>query len=283
MLFPIGFIVMWASVLGGYVLHGGKVAVLWQPTEVLIIFGAATGAFIIGNPGVVIKGVLGSFKVLFKGKPYKKTHYIELLSFMFNIFKTMRTKGMLELESHIENPYESDLFNQFPSFVKDHHAVDFFCDYVRLISMGVEDHYQMEDLMDKELEIHHDEAHTISSAVTTTAEGFPALGIVAAVLGVIITMGSISEPPEILGKLIGAALVGTFLGVLLCYGIFAPIGSFMEKYFNTESKYYECIKTGILTHMKGVAPAVSVEFARKAIPSSERPSFAELEEAVSQL
>ncbi|NDF12724.1 MAG: flagellar motor stator protein MotA [Proteobacteria bacterium] len=279
MLFPIGMLVVIGSVLGGYVMHGGHLVVLWQPTEFIVIFGAGIGSFIIGNPSHVSKGALSRFKTLFKGKPYTTQSYLDLLCFMFTVFKIMKTKGMLELESHIENPHESDMFNKFPSFAADHHAVEFFCDYIRILTMGVDDFYQMEDLMDKELETHHHEGVTQATAMNTMAEAFPALGIVAAVQGVIITMGSITEPPEVLGHLIGGALVGTFLGVLLCYGIFGPIASFMNKFVDAESKYYEVIKIGIISHMKGNAPMISVEFARKVITSDVRPSFKELEEA----
>ncbi len=279
MKYIIGLIVVCGSVIGGYVLHHGNIAVLYQPTEYLIIGGAGVGAFIISNPSYVIKKTLGSFKYLFKGGyVYSKANYLELLSFQYEVFKLMKTKGMLEIEAHIENPEQSEIFKKYPHFLHNHHAVDFFCDYIRVMTMGVDDKYVLEDMMNAELEIHHKEQHVISHAVTLLAESFPALGIVAAVLGVIITMGSIAEPPEILGGLIGAALVGTFLGVLLCYGIIGPMGAFLGNYFNEESKYYECVKQGLLAHVQGNAPAVSVEFARKAIPTGVRPTFVEVEQ-----
>lgn len=281
MLFIIGAIVVIGSVIGGYVMHHGNLAILWQPTELLIIGGAGVGSFLIANPAKIIKAALGSFKLLLKGKPYSKADYIELLVMQYSVFKLMKTKGMLELESHIENPHESALFSQYPKFVHNHHALDFFCDNLRVMTMGMEDQYQMEDLMNAALEQHHNETHQISGAITTLGDSFPALGIVAAVLGVIITMGSITEPPEVLGGLIGAALVGTFLGILMSYGFVSPMGAFVGKYYDDESKYMESLKAGLLAHMKGNAPAVSVEFARSVIPTVEKPSFAEVEAAQS--
>ncbi len=279
MKFLIGFVTVIACVIGGYVLHQGKLAVLWQPTEVLIIVGAAVGAFIINNSGGLIKAVLKSFKCLLKGMPYKKKDYIELLTMQYSIFKTMRTKGMLEMEQHIENPHSSSLFNSYKSFTKNHHAVDFFADYLRLMTMGVENQYELDDLMAAEIESHRKEAKHIAHAVANMAEGLPALGIVAAVLGVIVTMGSISEPPEVLGKLIGAALVGTFLGVLLSYGIVGPMGNYIGDYLESEVRYLECIKASLLGYSKGVAPAVAVEYGRTSIDVLCKPSFAEVETA----
>lgn len=279
MLFIAGVLVVIGSVMGGYILHGGNVGVLYQPTEYLIILGAGIGSFLIANPGKIVKGSIGSLKFLLKGKPFSKADYIELLVMQYSVFKLMKTKGMLELEQHIENPHESDLFGQYPKFAHNHHALDFFCDNLRLMTMGMEDQYQMEDLMDATLDQHHHETHQIGAAVVTLGDSFPAIGIVAAVLGVIITMGSISEPPEILGGLIAAALVGTFLGIFVAYGFVGPMGQFIGKYFEDEAKYMEALKAGILSHLKGNAPAVSVEFARAVIPSAEKPSFAEIEEA----
>ena len=279
MFFPIGMIVVIGSVIGGYVLHHGKLAVLWQPTEFLIIIGAAIGAFIIANPPVLLKASLKSFGKLFKGAPYNKAAYLEMLLLVFNVFKLAKTKGMLELEGHIENPHESQLLLKYPKFQHDHHAVDFLCDYLRLLTMGMDNYSHMEDLMNLELEIHHKESHDIAHAINQMGDGMPALGIVAAVLGVITTMGSITEPPEILGGLIGAALVGTFTGVLVSYGFVGPMATSIGKYFEAESKYLECLKVGIIAHMQGNAPQVTVEFVRKTIPSAYRPTFKELEDA----
>lgn len=280
MLFIIGVIVVFGSVVTGYTMHHGNLAVLYQPNEFIIILGSAAGAFMISNPVSVQKKSLASMKKLFKGAPYKKAHYIELLVFLFSIFKIMKTKGMLEIEPDIEDPHSSERFSKYPTFAHDHHAVDFFCDNIRLLTMGVDNHYQLGDIMDKDLDLHHHDLHTISASLTGFGDSLPALGIVAAVLGVITTMGSITEPPEVLGGLIGAALVGTFFGILMSYGVFSPIGSFIGKYGDEESVYLNCIKTAIIAHMQGNAPAVTVEFVRKAIPDHLRPSFKEVEDAI---
>ena len=283
MLFIIGVVVVLGSVIGGYVMHHGNLAVLWQPNEFIIIFGAAIGSLLIGNPMKVVKGAGKSLKYLFKGSPFKKAHYIELLTMLYLTFKTMKSKGLLEMEGHIENPHESTLFSQYPTFIKNHHAVLFFCDNIRVMTMGVEDHYQIEELMERDLESHHHEHERIAGSITTMGDAMPALGIVAAVLGVITTMGSITEPPAVLGGLIGAALVGTFSGVLISYGFVAPIGSLLGKYFEDDSKYMQCIKVALLAHLHGNAPVVSVEFARASIDGNERPSFAEIDAILNNL
>ncbi|MEI7669910.1 MAG: flagellar motor stator protein MotA, partial [Pseudomonadota bacterium] len=236
MLFLAGVVVVFGSVIGGYVMHHGKLDVLWQPNEFIIIIGAAIGSFLIGSPMKVVKGTMKSFKYLMKGSPYKKANYIELLTMLYMVFKTMKSKGMLEMEGHIENPKDSELFNKYPGFLKNHHAVSFLCDNVRVMTMGVEDHYQIEEMMDHDLESHHHEHERVATAVVNMGDSMPALGIVAAVLGVITTMGSITEPPAVLGGLIGAALVGTFSGVLISYGFVTPIGKFMGIYFEDDLK-----------------------------------------------
>ncbi len=281
MLFILGTITVLGCVAGGYLMHHGKLEVLWQPNEFVIIGGAAIGSFLITNPMKVVIGALKALKFLFKGSPFKEKHYVELLTLLYACFKTMRSKGMLEMESHIENPENSSLFNAYPGFMKNHHAVHFLCDYLRVMTMGVEDHMQMEEMMDKDLEAGHHEHEAISMAWVNMGDAMPALGIVAAVLGVITTMGSINEPPAVLGGLIGAALVGTFLGVLMAYGFVGPIGKFIGSYYHDEHNYLVCIKTGLLAHLKGNAPAVSIEFARNVIPSAERPDFKTVEDAVS--
>jgi chemotaxis protein MotA len=280
MLFLIGVAVVLGSVIGGYTMHHGNLAVLWQPNEFIIIIGAAIGSVIIGNPGKVSKGVVKSLKYVMKGTPYKKAHYLELLTMLYMVFKTMKSKGMLEMEGHIEKPHESALFSQYPTFIKNHHAVDFLCDNLRVMTMGVEDHYQIEEMMDHDLESHHHQLERISGAVTAMGDAMPALGIVAAVLGVITTMGSITEPPAVLGSLIGAALVGTFSGVLISYGFITPIGKLLGMYFEDDGHYMTCIKTAMLAHLHGNAPVVSVEFARAGISGNERPSFAEVDAAL---
>jgi chemotaxis protein MotA len=274
----VGFVVVIGSVIGGYMLNGGHLGVLWQPFEFLIILGAALGSFLIGNPKSVVSGVAANMGNIVRGARFTKASYLELLAMLYAIFKLAKTKGDLALESHVEKPEESPLFNKFPGFSKDHHLVEFLCDYLRLLTLGTNNAHEMESIIDGEIESHHNELHAVSGAITNMADAMPALGIVAAVLGVIHTMGSITEPPEVLGHLIGGALVGTFMGVLLSYGFFAAFGRSLEQTFNTESMYLMCIKAGLLAHMQGYAPQVSIEFARKILPHSVKPSFKEVED-----
>jgi len=279
MLVIVGSVVVFACVLGGYVALGGKVGVLIQPFELVIIGGAAVGAFIVANTKTIISGTGKSFGRMLKGPRHNRNNYIELLSLLHQMFKLARSKGNLAIEQHVENPEESQIFTQFPSVLADHHAVTFLCDYLRLLTMGTENPHELEALMDQDLETHHAEESAIAPALRTMADGMPALGIVAAVLGVIKTMGAISEPPEVLGHLIGAALVGTFLGVLLSYGFIGPMASALGNIIEADSRYYQCIKAGILAHVAGHPPAISVEFARKVLSSDVRPTFYELEQA----
>jgi chemotaxis protein MotA len=254
-----------------------------MPGELMIIFGCAVCAFIIANSTEAVKHTLKYFKALKKSSAYSKDDYIELLSVLFMIFKLARTKGWLSLEQHIENPHDSELFKQFPSFHNNHHAVPFLCDYLRIISLGNENPHTIEALMDEEIEtINQHESHP-GHALQTMADGIPALGIVAAVLGVIKTMSSISEPPEILGKMIGGALVGTFLGVWLGYTMIGPIAGAMTEYAKTEVLYFRCIKVGVVAFLNGCAPQVAVEFSRKFLPHDVQPTFQELEEKLNAL
>ena len=283
MFFAIGAVVVAASVLGGYAALGGHLYVLWQPFEVVIICGAAIGAYIIANPKHIIKKTGKVMGQIAKGSPYNKDSYLELLSLQFAVFRMAKAKGLLSLEAHIENPDESELFAQFPKFHKNKAAVVFMCDYLRMISLGSDNPHEMETLFDEEIETHHAEQYQVAGAVNAVAEGLPALGIVAAVLGVIKTMGAIAEPPEVLGKLIGGALVGTFLGVLLSYGFVGPMAAALKANYNAESKYFQCMKAGLIAYMSGYAPQICVEFARKALLSNVRPTFFEVEEAVSSV
>jgi len=279
----IGIVIIIACVIGGYIAMGGHLAVLVQPFEALIILGAALGAFIIGNTGPVLKQTLGIFGILFRGPRYDKAAYVELLGLQFTLFKLVQAKGVLALEPHIEDPGNSSIFQRFPTFNANHHAVEFMCDYLRMVTLGSNVAHEMEALMDEELETHHQENDRLVSAVQALADGTPALGIVAAVLGVIKTMGSISEPPEVLGHMIGGALVGTFLGVFVAYGFFGPMAQSLRNIFEAESKYFLSMKVGLLAQMSGYAPAIAVEFARKALMSEVRPTFAEIDEATANL
>lgn len=278
MLKLIGNIGVVVCTLGGYMAMGGKLAVLNQPFELVIIFGSACMAYMVANSTHVIKQTFADIKSIYKKDKYGKEEYLELLSLMYLIFKTARSKGWLALEQHIEAPHESEIFKKFPSFHADHHAVTFLCDYLRLISLGSEKPHELEALMDQEIDTLSAEKLHTSHAVQTMADGLPALGIVAAVLGVIKTMGAISEPPEVLGKLIGGALVGTFLGVWLSYGFIAPIANAIKERNEAEIKYYLCMKTCILAFLQGAAPQVAIEFGRKILIHEVQPTFIEVEE-----
>jgi chemotaxis protein MotA len=279
----VGALVVVVSIFGGYMASEGHVAVLWQPFEAIMIVGSAIGAFIIANPKPVLKKAGKAIGIAMKGSRYTKASYLELLSLLYTTFKLAKSKGMLALEQHVENPSESTLFAQFPNVCKDHEILVFLCDYLRLMTLGTENSHEVETLLDEEIETHHKEHELIAGAFQTTADGLPALGIVAAVLGVIKTMGAISEPPEVLGHLIGGALVGTFLGVFLAYGFVGPIATALKNTFDAEVKFLQCIKAGLLAHMQGYAPTVSVEFARKALLSDVRPTFYEVEEATNNV
>ncbi|RYE08288.1 MAG: flagellar motor stator protein MotA [Hyphomicrobiales bacterium] len=279
----IGIVVIVVSVIGGYIAMGGHIEVLIQPWEAVIILGAAFGAFVIGNTGPVLKQSLGVFGTLFRGSRYNKASYIELLGLQYSLFKLVKSRGLLALEPHIENPEESSIFQRFPKFAANHHAVEFMCDYLRMVTLGTNNVHELEALMDEELETHHQENNRLVTAIQSLADGTPALGIVAAVLGVIKTMGSIAEPPEVLGHMIGGALVGTFLGVFVAYGFFGPMAQALRNTFDAEAKYFLSMKTGLLAHISGYGPEMAIEFARKMLMSEDRPSFLEIDAATAEL
>lgn len=283
MLKIIGNIGVIVCTLGGYWLNQGHLHVLWQPFEFVIIFGSACMAFLCANSKHVIQQTFKDIKSIYKKEKYGKAEYVELLGMMYLVFKTARTKGWLALEQHIEDPFNSEMFKKFPGFVADHHVVIFLCDYLRLISLGAEKPHEIEALMDQEIDTQKEAGAHPSHAVQTMADGMPALGIVAAVLGVIHTMGSITEPPEILGHLIGGALVGTFLGVWLSYGFIAPIASAIKERNDGELKYYICIKTCVLAFLQGAAPQVAIEFGRKILMHDVQPTFIEVEQATQNI
>ena len=279
----VGIVILFACVIGGYIAEGGNLMVLVQPFEALIILGAALGAFIIGNTGPILKQSTKVFGTLLRGPRYNKAAYVELLGLQFTLFKLIQSKGVLALEVHIENPHESSIFQKFPTFAKNHHAVEFMCDYLRMVTLGTNVVHEMEALIDEELETHHQESERIVSAVQALADGTPALGIVAAVLGVIHTMGAISQPPEVLGEMIGGALVGTFLGVFCAYGFFGPMAQALHNIYEAEDKYLLAMKVGLLAHMSGHPPVMAIEFARKTLMSEVRPTFIEIDEATANL
>ena len=280
MLIVIGIVVLFGSILGGYLPHG-KLEVLIQPLEFLIIGGAALAGFIIANPKDVIVGVLKSLGHVLKGSPHNKQSYLDLLTLLYTLLRFAKTKGPLALEEHVDNPEESSIFGAFPKVLANPAAVIFVSDYLRMMTMGTENPHEVEALIDEEIETLHAELNRIAQAVETMADALPAFGIVAAVLGVITSMSHILEPPEVLGMMIGGALVGTFLGVLLAYGIVGPVAKLLKDQADAEVKYYYCIKAALIAHLQGYAPAISVEFARKMLFSNQRPTFTEVEDAVS--
>lgn len=277
MLVIAGYVVVVVSVLGGYLMHGGSLILLWQPSELIIIGGAAVGALLTAGGPKVVGAIIKALPMILQNSPYNKDRYTEVLILMHDIFVTTRREGVLALEQHIENPEKSELFRSVPSVSSDHHAVEFITDYLRLVIGGNFDAMQLENLMEMDIASHHEEAELPASSLNKMADGLPAFGIVAAVMGVVVTMTKINEPPEILGGLIGAALVGTFLGVLLSYGFIGPIGSLLELRAKESTKFFETIKVCLIASLNGYDPATAVEFGRKILYSADRPSFKEME------
>lgn len=288
MLKIIGLVSVIFCTFGGFLIAGGKVEIITHvilhalPGEGLTIMGCAISAFMIANSPHVIKETIHYLKLITKPEAHSKADYLELLGMLYLVFRTSRQKGWLALESHIENPEESEIFKQFPAFHANHHARTFLCDYLRIISLGNDDPNNLESLMDQELETLSTEKHHPGHAVQTMADGIPALGIVAAVLGVIKTMGSITEPPEVLGSMIGGALVGTFLGVWISYGYIGPLAGAINSRADSEMKYYSSMKVAMVALLQGCAPQVAVEFARKTLHHEVQPTFLEVEEATNK-
>lgn len=281
----IGIVLLFGLVFGSYIISGGKMDVITHalPHEMMAIGGAGVAAFLISNSMTVIKGALGGLGKAFAGPKWKPSDYKDLLSLLFLLTKTMKSKGVIALESHIEKPNDSPIFSRFPKIMKDHFAVDFICDTLRMMTMNLEDPHQVEDAMEKQLEKHHHEHQEPAHALQNLADALPALGIVAAVLGVIKTMGSITEPPEILGGMIGGALVGTFLGVFLAYGLVGPLAARLKAVVDEEGAFYRIIQSVLVAHLHGNAAQISVEIGRGSVPSGAQPSFLELEEALSNI
>jgi chemotaxis protein MotA len=271
----IGYVVVLASVFGGFALQGGHLAALFQPLELLMIGGAAAGAFFVGNNSKAIKATLAALPGLFKGSRYTKDLYMELMSLQFDVLSKVRKEGLMSIETDIEAPDESPLFSKYPAVLQDHHIVEFMTDYLRLMVSGNMDAFQIENLMDNEIETHHSEGAVPGHVIAKMGDGLPAFGIVAAVMGVVHTMESVGIPPSELGMLIAHALVGTFLGILLSYGFVSPLASLLEQKLEESTKMFQCVKVTLLASLNGYAPALAVEFGRKVLYSTERPSFAE--------
>ena len=285
MLGIIAIVVIFGMVFGSFVMGGGKFDIIVHaaPHEFMCIFGAAAGAFMIANKGDVIKQTLKDLKKVFSGPKWKAQDYKDLLSLLFTILKLVRSKGMIALEQHIENPEQSPIFQQYPKIIHDHFAVEFICDTLRMITMSLEDPHQVEDMMEKQLEKHHHEVAAPQHAVQAMADGIPALGIVAAVLGVIKTMASISEPVEVLGGMIGGALVGTFLGVFIAYGFIGPMAGKLGQVYDQDHQFFNIIRAVLVSHLQGNAPQVSVEIGRGNVPTIYQPTFQEMEQHLQNL
>ncbi|OPY85210.1 MAG: Motility protein A [Smithella sp. PtaU1.Bin162] len=279
MIILIGFIIVLGAVIGGYLLEHGNLAVIIQPVEIMIIGGAALGGFIIASPMRVIKAVISAVLRMFTHKSYSKNDYMDVLLLLNGIFYKIRQQGLVSIESDVDSPRESPLFTKYPSILKNHAAIELITDTLRTVMTTTIAPHELEALIDQELESHHEEAMTPSHSVNTIADGLPGLGIVAAVLGVVLTMGKIKEPPEVLGASIGAALVGTFMGVLLCYGFVGPMGKHLEFIATEDLQYMNVIKVALLAFIGGgAAPKVAVEFGRRVIPGNMKPSFLEMED-----
>jgi chemotaxis protein MotA len=282
MLILVGYLLVCASVFGGFALAGGHLGALFQPIELLMIGGAAGGAFIVGNSIKGIKATLASLPTLFKGSRYNKALYMELMGLLYEILAKVRKEGLMSIENEVENPGESPIFSKYPKILADHHAVEFLTDYLRLMVSGNLNAFEIENLMDNEIETHHKEGEMPVHIIAKIGDGLPAFGIVAAVMGVVHTMASVGLPPSELGMLIAHALVGTFLGILLAYGFVGPLAGLLEQKLHEGGKPLECIKVTLLASLNGYAPALAVEFGRKVLFSTDRPSFAELEQHVKQ-
>ncbi|MCX7185139.1 MAG: flagellar motor stator protein MotA [Nitrosospira sp.] len=282
MLVIIGYLIVLGAVFGGFALAGGHVAALFQPVELLMIGGSAIGAFLVGNSGKAIKATLKDLPNVFKGSKYNKALYMQLMALLYEILAKVRKEGLMSIEADVEEPEQSPLFTKYPTILAEHHAIEFITDYLRLMVGGNLDAMEIENLMDSEIETHHQEGGVPASTIQKVGDGLPAFGIVAAVMGVVHTMESVGLPPAELGRLIAAALVGTFLGILLSYGFVTPLASKLEQRLGESSKLLECIKVTLLASLNGYSPALAVEFGRKVLYSTERPSFLELEEHVKQ-
>ncbi|OSZ62782.1 flagellar motor stator protein MotA [Hydrogenophaga sp. IBVHS2] len=275
----IGFLFSMACIFGVYIGHGGNIGVVLKalPFEMTTILGAALGAFLINNQMKVVKAAFKGMAGCFKGSHFTKDRYMQLLALQYDLLQKARKEGLMAIEQDVENPDQSPVFKKYPTIASDHHVVEFITDYLRMMVSGNLNAHEIEALMDAEIETHHQEAHAPVAAVGRLAGGLPAFGIVAAVLGVVNTMGSVGQPPAVLGGMIASALVGTFLGILLAYGVFEPIGGLMEQKVEESGKEFQCIKTTLLASMQGYSPATAIEFGRKVLFSDVRPSFSELE------
>jgi len=276
----IGYIIVLGSVFGGFALTGGHLAALFQPIELLMIGGAAVGAFLVGNNGKTLRATIKALPSVLKGSRYNRELYMELMALLFDVLSKVRKEGLMSIESDIESPEESPVFSKYPAVLAEHHVIEFMTDYLRLMVSGNMDAFQIENLMDNEIDTHHHEGMVPANALSKVGDALPAFGIVAAVMGVVHTMESVGIPPSELGILIAKALVGTFLGILLAYGFVSPLATLLEQKLEEQTKMIQCVKVTLLASLNGYAPALAVEFGRKVLYSTERPTFAELEDHI---
>ena len=278
----IGIVIVFGAVVGGFLMEKGHLSVLVQPAELLIIGGASIGTLLIGNPLHILKGIVSSLKGVLTGSKLDKPRYLNLLRMMYVFLNKVRKEGLLSVENDVEKPKESTIFKAFPEFLADHHALDFVCDTLRMAITGGVDPFDMDQMMELDMEVHHQEASQPVNALNTVADALPGLGIVAAVLGVVITMGALGGPPEEIGEKVAAALVGTFLGVLLCYGLVGPLSANMSKAIDEHNDYLHVMRVLLLAFLKGSAPILAIEMGRRAIPARVRPTFDEMEKFCKQ-
>jgi chemotaxis protein MotA len=284
MLVIIGYVVAMGCIFGVYIFHGGNISVILHalPFEMITIFGGALGAFVVNNQGKVLKATIAMVPQALKGSKYTKDRYLELMAMLYEILQKARKDGLMAIEKDVENPHESAIFSKYPNVGHDHHVIEFTTDYLRMMVSGNLNAHEIESLMDNEIETHHQEAHAPIAAIARLAGALPAFGIVAAVLGVVNTMGSVGQPPAVLGGMIASALVGTFLGILLAYGVVEPLGGLLEQKSEDAAKELMCIKSTLLASMQGYNPSTAIEFGRKVLFSTERPTFVELDSYVRQ-
>src|SRR5579862_6549921 len=275
----IGIVVVIGAILGGYLMEHGNLKVLIQPAELVIIGGAALGTVLIANPLYILKQIVGGLLGVFGSSKYGKPHYMENLKMLYELFSRARKEGLMALETDGDNPEQSPVFSKYPKFLKDHHALPFVCDTIRMAAGGGIEPFDVDQMIESDMEVHHHDSAVPVAALSTMADALPGLGIVAAVLGVVITMGAVGGPPEEIGHKVAAALVGTFLGILLCYGFLGPLAANLQKINDAESDYLRCLRQGVIAFVKGSAPVLAVEFARRSIPGELRPSFKEFEAA----
>ena len=273
----LGIVIVLAAIAGGYLMEHGKLLVLFQPAELLIIFGSAIGTVVIANPLPVLKQIVGGLAGVFAGGAYTKERYLDNLRMVYELYNLARKAGTAKLEEDVDNPEKSAVFGKYPAFLKSHHALDFLCDTLRMAVTGGVEAMEIDLMMEADLDVHHRESHQPISALTTMADSLPGLGIVAAVLGVVITMGALGGAKEEIGHRVAAALVGTFLGILLCYGVFGPLASAMSKESEAEGHYFGFLRMAALAFVKGLSPMMAVELARRSIPTGVRPTFKEME------